>query len=421
MRQLMLFTVLSFFLVGPAAGFAATAATQVDALIKILVDKKILTAEEAAQLKDQIVYDEKTIREENFKKDIPQWVQDLKLSGDFRLRYQYEKRNTGDASERDQSRGRIRMRLGVDTKVNDKVALALGIATDGGNPRSNNYSFGNSFAKDGLVLNYAYVDYTPKEWLKLSGGQMKNPIWEPMEFLWDSDITPQGAALSANYKLNDSIRIVGLLSGFQVSEISTNEADPFMYVAQGGIQGKLLEEKADYKIIGSFYGMDNIAKTALANRSNPSTNTTNSAGQYVFHYSAPAVGAEFGLNDPFGEDFPVYIPRIGLFGEYLNNPSPDEGNVAWMMGGYLGNSKVNGWGTWKITGAYKSIGQEAWLDVFPDSEFYSGATDVKGYENIFEVGLAKNVTFVVDYYRTERIKASKQSESLIQGDVNFKF
>jgi len=45
----------------------------------------------------------------------------MKISGDFRTRYQYELRNSFDGNEKDRSRGRIRLRLGVDTKINDKV------------------------------------------------------------------------------------------------------------------------------------------------------------------------------------------------------------------------------------------------------------------------------------------------------------
>ena len=185
-----------------------------------------------------------------------------------------------------------------------------------------------------------------------------------------------------------------------------------------------LGEKVDVKLTGMFNGADNIDKTTLSNRpTSPSNtaNTTNGAGQYMYHYSQPVAALEVGFNDPFGENFPVYIPRLGFFGEYTENPAPENKNVAWMAGGYMGNAKVNGWKTWKITSAYKELGADAWLDAFPDSDFYGGATDTKGYESILEFGLAKNVSFVVDYYRTERIKASKTQESVLQTDINFKF
>ena len=411
------------------------AMTQVDSLVKKLVDKGILTQEEAEQLKGEIAYDEKNLREDNNKKDMPQWVQDLKLKGDFRLRHEWSHRN--DATDNDRNRGRIRYRLGLETKINDKVIVAAGLASNGGDgknssnvattsgtnfsPRSNNESFQNAFSKQAIVLNYAYAQYTPNDKLTLTGGKMLNPIWEPWEFLWDTDITPEGGSVQFNYPLmGDNLKLVSSLSGFQIDEISGNEADPFMYVAQTGVQGKL-GDKFDYKLIGSWYGTDNITKTLLANRS--ATNTINPANssQYAYHYSTYGGGIELGLNDPLGEKSPLYIPRIGVFGEYMYNPDPPDKNTAWMVGGYLGNSKVNGFKTWKVIGAYKLIGQDAFLDTFPDSDFYSGSTDIKGYETALEVGLAKNVSFSVDYYRGGRLKTNKVLESLLQTDLNFKF
>ncbi len=397
----------------------ASATTQVDALIKKLVDKGILNEKEAEQIKGEIVSDEKTLREANNKTDIPQWVQDIKLSGDFRLRYDTKHTKTEDDNERDVSRGRIRMRLGLDTNVNDKVKVGIGIATDEGKPRGNNQSFQNTFSQVGTVLNYAYAEYKPNDRLKLTGGKMKNPIWEPFEFLWDVDITPEGGAIQMSHKLSDAAKLFLTLTAFELADISTNQADPFMYVAQGGIEGDI-REKMYYKLAGMFNGMDNILKTPLANRSSPATNTT-SAGQYVSHYNTAIVGAELGYNDPFGEKFPIYIPQIGIFGSYADNPDPSNKNIAWMLGGYMGNSKVNSRGAWKITGMYRYIGADSFPDTFPDSDFYGGATDVKGYKNILEIGLAKNVSFKINYYRTERIKATKAPESRLQTDLNFKF
>ena len=140
-----------------------------------------------------------------------------------------------------------------------------------------------------------------------------------------------------------------------------------------------------------------------------------------FKYDAFAAGGELRVNDPFGEGFPIYIPRIGLIGEYINNPDPDDEHVGWLAGAYFGNSKVSGKGQWKITGTYRYLGRDAWLDVLPDSDFYGGATDVKGYEAILEIGLTKNIIWVLDYYRSDRISATKAPESVLQTDLNFKF
>ena len=435
MRKLgILGVVLMFIGVLSQNSFSATT-TQVDALIKKLVDKGILNEKEAEQIKGEIVSDEKTLREANNKVDIPQWVQDLKVKGDFRLRHEWSHRN--DSTDIDRNRGRIRYRLGLETKINDKVLIGIGLASNGGDgknnsnvgtttatnfsPRSNNESFQNAFSKQAIVLNYAYAQYTPNDKLTLTGGKMMNPIWEPWEFLWDTDITPEGGAVQFVYPLNDMAKLVSMISAFQVDEISGNEADPFMFVTQGGVQGKM-GKKVDYKLLGVYYNTDNITKTLLANRA--ATNTLNPAisTQYAYHYNTLGGGFEVGMNDPLGEKCPMlYIPRVGVFGEYMYNPDPPDKNIAWMAGGYIGNSKLSGWGTWKITSAYKFIGQDAFLDTFPDSDFYSGSTDVKGYETQFEFGLAKNVSASIDYYRTERIKTSKAQESFLQTDLNFKF
>ncbi len=433
MKKVCLSATMMFVLLWMTPQSHAAATTQVDALIKKLVEKGILTDDEADQLKDEIKYDEKTIRETNMKTDLPQWVQDTKLKGDFRLRHEFLHRN--DSTDADRNRGRLRYRLGIESKVNDKVIVAVGIASNGGNgttnanpsatatdfsPRSNNDSFQNTFSKRAPVLNYAYAQYMPNDKMIFTGGKMMNPLWEPWEFLWDNDITPEGAAAQFTYPLNDKVSLFTTLAGFQISEISSNEADPFMYVVQGGLKGKVTE-KFDYKIGGSWYGTDNITKTLLANRAGTNTINPRDSSQYAYHYNTAVGAAEFGVNDPLGDNPFLYIPRIAVFGEYADNPDAPEMNKAWMGGAYMGNIKVGGWGTWKATMAYKFIGRDAFLDTFPDSDFYSGSTDIKGYEGLLEVGLAKNFSLAFDYYRGERIKTTKAPESVLQTDINFKF
>ena len=423
------------FLMTTGIGNAAT--TQVDSLIKKLIQKGILTEEEGDQLKSEVAYDEKNLRAENLKNDTPEWVQNFKFSGDFRGRVQTERRESGaGASQGERVRGRMRTRLNLEAKANDKAKVIVGIATDGGtnsagnNPRSGNYTYssynsGTAFSKPWVVLNKAYGQYTPDDRLTLSLGKMDNPVWEPMEFLWDADITPEGGAVQYKYKLNDKVDLLALGSVFALGEFNPSTSDPFMYVAQLGAMIKPTD-RADAKVALTYTGYGNI-KNGFTSGNTNNTNGTNliqtGTTALLYDYSAPMGSVELGLNDPLGDSFPIYIPRVGLFGEYTNNPSPNKENTAWMAGGYLGNSKINGWKTWKLTGAYKVIGKDAWLDIFPDSDFYSGATGVKGVEGILEIGLAKNMSFALDWYTTRRIGSTvaKAPEHLIQYDFNWKF
>lgn len=393
--------------------------TQVDALIAKLIDKGILNQEEADVLKGQVAYDAKEIQAVYMKKDLPEWVQNTKLTGDFRIRNQFETRKNSSSTLNGRNRVRMRARLGVETKVNDTFKMAIGVATDGGSARSSNYTFNSGFAKGGVVLNYAYGQWTPNDEWKLTAGQMKNPIWEPMEFLWDGDLTPQGGAIQYSKKLSDYLQIDTLASGFVLKELSLSNADPYLWVGQVEAKGMLFSEKTDYRLAGMYNYVQNNTKSTFGS----SAYNTMQASKYKFNYNIPVGAVELGLNDPLGENFPVYVPRIAVFGQYAYNPQPSDENKAWMAGVYMGNAKVSNKGAWKMTLAYKSLGRDAWLDVLPDSDFYGGSTDSKGYEGIFEYGLAKNITLSVDYYYTQRKSSLSDplGESVIQTDINWKF
>ena len=173
--------------------FAAT--TQVDALIEKLVEKGILNRQESIKLKAEIADDEKIVREEGLKQSLPSWVRETKFKGDLRLRYQNKHEKAANDYSKDTNIGRVRMRLGLESKVNDKLNVGIGIATGSGDPRSTNISFGGYNTKKTVVLDYAFAKYSPVPWLNLVGGKMllNDALWEPTDLIWDTDITPEGA------------------------------------------------------------------------------------------------------------------------------------------------------------------------------------------------------------------------------------
>lgn len=68
----------------------------------------------------------------------------------------------------------------------------------------------------------------------------------------------------------------------------------------------------------------------------------------------------------------------------------------------------------------RHLEKDAWIDIFPDSDAYSGHTDVKGHELAFTYGVGKNVTLGIDYYYMERIKGTGRRH-LLQVDWKLKF
>ena len=69
----------------------------------------------------------------------------------------------------------------------------------------------------------------------------------------------------------------------------------------------------------------------------------------------------------------------------------------------------------------RRIEKDAWLDIFPDSDFYRGTTNALGHEGIFTFGLTKNVNLSLDYYNTRRVRGTENTEHLFQADLNLRF
>ena len=443
------------------------ASSSVDALIQKLEDKGILTDQDANQLKGEIGSNEKDSQQATFKSMLPDWVNSLKITGDFRIRDQYNLRKIpgGGSSQGGknfvQNRARIRARINFEDQINDKVKVVVGVATSGGSARSNNYTLGgakangdavvnqDSFGKPEIILNKAYAVYTPNDMITVMGGKMDNPIWEPAKasFFWDPDITPEGGVIQVQKKINDYVTPwaqEAVLVIHDLAPTTTVKTDPYMMVSQGGIKGNLTDQ-IYYQAGVTWYNVVNPSHLVMGETTNTNTQVVNSQGSTVLRYNFNNViveGLDVGMNDPFGEllPSPIYIAQIGVFGDYgQNNASKDTQNKAWEAGAYMGNSAINGWGTWKVQSYYKVLERDSWLDALPDDDFYSGDTNTKGWRSQLDVGLDKNVWFTMAYFHTNGFKYNPTSgsslggansttafsksapEDLFQMDLNFKF
>jgi len=310
-----------------------------------------------------------------------------------------------------------------------------------------------------VVLNKAYAVYTPASWATLMGGKMDNPIWEPgpggagSSFFWDPNITPEGGSIQLQKKLNSYVTPWIQEDMFDLHAATPTTAlktDPYMLVTQGGVKGDLTE-KVYYKGAVTWYDISNPSHLSFGEGLGINSGTTAGGGRMTYNFNDVIVeSAEMGINDPFGEMLPspLYIPQIGVFGNYADNVSNSSDvpvttgkntqNKAWMAGAYVGNSAINGWGTWKLATYYKVLERDAWLDVLPDADFYSGQTNVKGWRSELDIGLMKNVWFTMAWFHSNiydidpgiqgvstngtNINPSvKAPEDLFQMDINMKF
>lgn len=403
-------------------------AGEVDVLIEKLVEKGILTPVEAQIIRDETI---QTVQEQNAagkNTALPKWVQTIKIKGDFRLRYQTERRMH---AARSRNRGRVRYRLGVESNVTNGVKVGAGLASGGADPRSTNQTFENSFQHPDLRLDYAYGEYAPNAGMKMAGGKflMKDYLWNTTDFMWDSDINPEGASAHFERPLaqgldgffNGGVWVLDEVDGNTSGFTNTDHADPFMHYMQGGLKWEHAPDEnsgVDATLAGIYYGFNGVKGAQLEN--DKDINTT-SGSNLRYDYDSYGVSAKTGVVNVFG-GLPMHIDEyIAVFGDYLTNPDPEEQNVAWAAGAQFGNKKVAEKGQWQAKYIYAWLGKDAILDTFPDSDRYGGSTDMYGHEAIVEYGLLKNVTLALDYYQTQRIKAAKALEHLFQADINFKF
>src|SRR5690606_27990242 len=95
----------------------------------------------------------------------------IRLTGDMRVRYQYD--DYRDNPVRD--RTRIRLRLAADTDINESTSLYMRLATGADNPTSANATLDGGFSRKDFGLDRAYVKYEFTDYQHLLLGKMKNP------------------------------------------------------------------------------------------------------------------------------------------------------------------------------------------------------------------------------------------------------
>jgi hypothetical protein len=366
-------------LISVLAGTPTAHAQSSDALIDKLVDKGILTVDEAQSLRDEA--DKDFTRALTSKNGMPEWVKTLKLNGDFRGRYEGFYGNEGAFVDR--NRLRYRLRFGITAGLTDSFEvgfrLASGDATAAGgliDPISTNQTLDNNGAKKGIYIDQAYVRWKGLNTADLNGsitfGKMDNPfVYSDMVF--DGDYTPEGLAGVLAYRLNEAHALSFMAGGFSLKELGGSSADSFMAGAQ-------LRWDADWNAkLKTSVGAGVLALTedqALGNAAVPNIgvgNTRDGAGNLVYNMNPFVLDAAATYTV---ESFPMYPTAfpIKIAADYMQNPSaPDDRNSAWSAGVTFGKSGKKG--TWEIAYRYKVLESDAWFEEVVDSDFgaYYGA------------------------------------------------
>ncbi len=417
---------LLLWVVGLVVGVPSSYAGEVDLLIQKLVDKGVLSAGEGQELIVETREEVKKQTANGTNESIPAWVQSVKVKGDMRARYQFD----AGKNSKNENRGRTRMRLGVEAKANDQMKVGIGLATGStADPRSTNSTWGKATVSNtpagttSIILDYAYGQYTPMQGLKLTAGKFHNPLWQPNDLLWDGDLNPDGVALQLNHDLFPEMSVfLNSMAFVMYEDRNADYVDPVQFALQPGAKYKITDTISMQGAV-AYYKNDKI-KNRTAFASTASTNSRSTSGKYIYDYSAVQPTAEVKIKNPFGEGG---IPMIAFSGDYVKNISMEKNNTGsdgWDAAVKFGDGKVGDKGQWQAKLSYARLGRDAFMDIFPDSDRYSGKTNMRGYEAILNYGLGKNTFLGLDYYWAESLAKSGTTTNpaqIMQVDWNLKF
>ena len=205
-RKFILTAIAASFLLGPMSILHAQDA---GALLDLLVRKKIITDQEAEEVRAELTKEVAATAAGKWKLSTP--ITELELYGDARIRYEYRGGQTpsnqpGSPSDwNERSRERYRLRIGLRGTLVDDWFFGVRLETST-NPRSTNVTFGDDAgpfgkASDGMNVGQAYIGYKGFKDITLTFGKMPNPLVTTL-MTWDADINPEGAAEQWKHSFN---------------------------------------------------------------------------------------------------------------------------------------------------------------------------------------------------------------------------
>jgi hypothetical protein len=169
------------------------------ALLDALVRKGVLTEKEAENITADLTRDQQA----NFgtKIQIGDWVKELKLSGDLRLRYQYDQRTPMVLTNPllgpqdiniQRNRWRFRLRLNADFKLAQNFFGGVQLSTsDNRAADTKNATFTGGYDNYGIWVSRAFMGWTPIPGLTFIGGKQANPFYTT-DLIYDPEVDPQG-------------------------------------------------------------------------------------------------------------------------------------------------------------------------------------------------------------------------------------
>jgi hypothetical protein len=336
------------------------------------------------------------------------WAAKTQFKGDVRFR-QENVHNDGVSNNKDQDRQRIRARLGAFSEINPQVDTGIRIATGSSDDaRSTNQDLNNYFDKKQIWLDLGYVDYHPDaiKNLHVIGGKMLQPWVSMGDIIWDSDINPEGLALTYKYPLGNT-ELFGSAGHYTLKDNVDGDGVQFkhdlrLYAGQLGARFAITDN-LKLTVGGSLYNYDNDEDSTCTATTSPCALAVNG--------NSP--GEEFRLWEGFSQIDIGGLPMpLSLYGQYVHNAEASNNqDTGWLAGV---KTKLYGFG---LDYNYRDIQQNAVVGAFTDSDFANGFTGSRGSKLKVSYELDKNFTLGATYFMATS-DYTNASVNLKDSDIN---
>lgn len=458
-------------------GAASSRAQDSGALLDALVRKKVLTSQEAEEVRADLI--EENAASNAGKLQLGSSVTSLKLYGDLRLRYQYDNKDAQVAhadGDTQRVRERLRARLNADFTLAGGffggAQLQTSQAADSGNQTladSGNGAAG--FGNYNIYLSRAFFGWG-NDWLTLVGGKQPNPFYTT-DLVWDGDINPTGFVEKIDlFKAFDALagaadpsglapeRPFGLsLVAGQFTFCDNNESlwdsdantDVWLFTAQWIATARLtpglrLTFAPGYMTYTAGNTADLNNETAFFNtKTSNGVTTTYLAASSQRDLSVIAAPGDFsfsvaGIKTKLLWDF-AYNTRgksrveniYGLTG--LGNVSGHSArdDIAWLAGVQFGENKKAG--DWSLFANFRRTGLAAVDPNLNDSDFALGQLNMQGVKTGLGYNLTDFCVLAAAYYDAWNLRkdltggqttgglkiANMNAVQIFQLDLNLKF
>lgn len=422
-----------------------------DALLNKLVDKGILTATEAKELQVAAQADFNTAS--RARTGMPDWVERIKFSGDFRGRF--DGIYAEDPLTVDRNRLRYRLRVGLTAQLLDDFEVGLRLQSGepvgefGGNPISGNATLQDNGAKKLIGISQACVKWTPLHTEKWHGGvtfgKMDLPLEFPSSLVFGKDYQPEGLAAQIAWQIAPRHTLKLNAAAFVLDELAASSADPWL----GALQCRW--DSAWTPHLATSFGVtvlsilhpEQLVNTAIPNVNRGNTRTAAGAPAYGFDPIHTDLSVTYSLNHIPG--YPGKFP-ITCSGEFIHNPDAPAKNDAWSAGLAFGKSGHHD--QWALSYRWVEVQADAWFEEVMESDFgayyrqqqanagfssvsnpsgggFSGGTNIRGHLLRAEYSPYDSLTLSCSWALTSLIEASPagapNNDQRVQVDAQWKF